>query len=156
MHACDPNDARGANFQMHGLKCLNIAPICSYCFGKSRFFLTICGMIRRAPHNINRCSITSLCACMVSCFRQSGSAPSLENPFAIEAVEFSFDIIHQFPNFCPLDPENLTESLELIRETAREASRETWPWMWCAHETHWHLSCAYKNHKHQFETITNT
>lgn len=89
---------------------------------------------------------------MVSCFRQSGSAPSLEKPIPVEAIEISFDIIHQFPNFCTLDPENLTESLELIRETAREASRETWPWMWCPHKTHWHLSCAHKNHKTNLKT----
>ena len=45
-------------------------------------------MIRRAPHNINHCSITSLRACMVSCFLQSGSAPSLENPFQLKLLKF--------------------------------------------------------------------
>ena len=47
--------------------------------GKVDFSLPFAGWFEGPP--MNRCSITSLCACMVSCFRQSGSAPSLENPF---------------------------------------------------------------------------
>lgn len=106
-------------------------------------------MIRRAPHNINRCSITSLRACMVSCFRQSGSAPSLENPFHwLKLLNFHSMSSINFPISALWILRIWQKALNSFEKRLVKLHEKLGPGcdIHIRHKTHWHLSCAHKNH----------